>query len=390
MKKLLLMTLLLLLFLPSGIDVDANLSDLQRAAERANAQVRETQGQVNALQAAMDILEREMKEIDEKLAVIENELHVTGATLDETLLRLEAAELELDSAREDYDRQLETFKIRVRVLHEQGQISYLEVLFNASSFQDFITRLEYINIIAVHDQQMTDRLLESERQIAQKLEDINRDKNLVEALRYKLMMDQEQYEHALDEANAYFAVLFADENFYSAQLLLEKEEANRAQAAYTTAQREEDARRAAEAARRLAANPPVEYNGVFRWPAPNYKTISSPYGNRRHPISGRSEHHNGVDISSNSGNSLLAAESGTVIFAAYNGGMGNTVIIDHGDGLGTLYGHASRILVTVGQRVTQGQEIAKVGSTGIATGPHLHFEVHENGKHVNPRSYLGY
>ena len=128
--------------------------------------------------------------------------------------------------------------------------------------------------------------------------------------------------------------------------------------------------------------------GQFTWPCPSTQYITSTFGNRYHPVLKTWKYHTGLDIGGSSGSNIVAAADGTVILASVYGGYGNCVMIDHGSGIVTVYGHASSLLVSAGQNVTKGQVIARVGSTGISTGPHLHFEVRVNGEYVNPLSYL--
>jgi murein DD-endopeptidase MepM/ murein hydrolase activator NlpD len=127
---------------------------------------------------------------------------------------------------------------------------------------------------------------------------------------------------------------------------------------------------------------------MFCFPAPSYTRISDDYGERVHPVLGVTMFHNGVDMAAPSGSPILAAYDGEVVAAAYSGSMGNYVMIDHGDGLYTIYMHASALYVSKGQTVTKGQNIAAVGSTGRSTGPHLHFGVRLNGSYVSPWGYI--
>ena len=129
--------------------------------------------------------------------------------------------------------------------------------------------------------------------------------------------------------------------------------------------------------------------GVMKWPVPGHTRVSSEYGNRLHPILKTNRFHSGIDIPAPTGTNIIAAGSGTVAFAGTQGGYGRTVILDHGGGIMTLYAHNSQLLVSEGQQVTQGTVIAKAGSTGMSTGPHLHFEVRENGKYVDPNPWIG-
>ena len=145
----------------------------------------------------------------------------------------------------------------------------------------------------------------------------------------------------------------------------------------------------AEERRRLAAEQGRKYDGgVFAWPAPSYTRISDDYGTRTHPILGIQQFHNGVDMAAPGGSPILAAYDGKVVAADYNSSMGNYIMIDHGDGLYTIYMHASALYVSKGTEVTKGQKIAAVGSTGRSTGNHLHFSVRLNGSYVNPWQYL--
>ena len=127
---------------------------------------------------------------------------------------------------------------------------------------------------------------------------------------------------------------------------------------------------------------------MFQQPLSSFKRISDDYGNRIHPTLGVQKFHNGVDFAAPTGTPILAAYNGTVVGADYNSSMGNYVMINHGDGLYTIYMHASALYVSTGQSVTKGQQIAAVGSTGRSTGPHLHFSVRLNGNYVSPWNYL--
>lgn len=136
----------------------------------------------------------------------------------------------------------------------------------------------------------------------------------------------------------------------------------------------------------VSAPPPAPANGKWAWPVSG--NISSPFGMRDHPITGVHKLHTGMDIAAGAGTSIKVPLAGTVTFAGWNGGYGNYVVVDHGNGLQTAYAHQSQILVSVGQRVNAGDVIGKVGTTGDSTGPHLHFEVKRNGEFVNPRDFL--
>ncbi|MDR1438536.1 MAG: M23 family metallopeptidase, partial [Clostridiales bacterium] len=173
------------------------------------------------------------------------------------------------------------------------------------------------------------------------------------------------------------------------------EAAAKAAAAKAKAAAEAAAAKAAKAAKAAQENAAASAGGgsvgsgaAMRWPLPGYSTLSSPYGTRVHPVTGKKKMHTGIDIPAPTGTDIVAAKGGTVIISGVQGGYGNAVVISHGDGLTTLYGHCSKLLVKVGQTVKQGEVIAKVGSTGVSTGPHLHFEVRKDGATAQPLNYV--
>ena len=155
-----------------------------------------------------------------------------------------------------------------------------------------------------------------------------------------------------------------------------------------------EAQRAAEAAAAAAAaggssgGGSANASGSFLWPVASYVYVSSRFGLRVHPITGKTKSHTGIDIASNQGTAVYASDGGTVTLAGWNGGYGNCIMIDHGNGYVTLYGHLSSISVSVGQTVSQGATIGAVGSTGNSTGPHLHFEVLKNGTRIDPEQFF--
>jgi murein DD-endopeptidase MepM/ murein hydrolase activator NlpD len=331
-------------------------------------------------------VELEILDLDEKLTHTLEELEIIENTLEETVARFELAEQALEQAREDRDNQFEAFKERARVMHEYGPVSFLDVLLNAASIRDFLARLEFVNTVAKADQEMADRMQIAEDRVSERVEELARQRNTVDALRIAHENKARELEQNLEARSEYFANLSADEERYAALLEQQRETERTIQAEY---QKELSAEQERER-QRLAALP--RPSGQLQWPVPVATTanISSGYGMRNHPFRRTREHHDGVDIAVRSGNDIVAAEAGIVRTSSRQGAYGLTVIVEHTGGMSTLYAHASQLLVSVGQNVTRGQVIAKIGSTGVSTGPHLHFEVRINGKPVDPRPYLGY
>ncbi|MCL2360908.1 MAG: peptidoglycan DD-metalloendopeptidase family protein [Defluviitaleaceae bacterium] len=395
MKKRIVAVFLVLVFFMSSINLMAgDLGDLRSQYEDARAEADAQAGILAETRAEMDRIHQVILELDARMIAATDDLLAIDDALYATEAALEQTELEWAQAREDLDRQHEIVRTRLREIQERGMTGLLSVVLQATSLRDFLLRLEYVNDIARRDQEMVTRLEEIENSIAQMQEAYTRQLSSVAALQQQ----QEAYLQRLDDLaeyqEAFFVELAADEERYEALLLFKEEQAAEMHNAWYTAYQAEQARIAAEQRERerrareiQLANIPA--NGIFQWPVPSSASISSDFGYRTHPTRRRREHHDGIDIRARSGSNIVAAESGTVILSGWHGGYGFTVIIDHGGGLHTLYGHNSRNLVSVGDEVSRGQVIALIGSTGVSTGPHLHFEMRQNGVPRNPRRALG-
>ena len=292
-------------------------------------------------------------------------------------------------------RHSDVLRQRLVDVYERGDLGYINVLFAANSFADFVERWDDIRYLIRANQQAI-----YTRKAAQKT---------VASARSQLLASQVAYESAQAEAqrkrNELGALAEQRHNLVSAaqaerdsvsQQVTELEEISASDEAALEGliqekQREEAARR--EAARRAAllsgGAPPPELGGgpgAVGWPVSG--PISSPFGMRFDPVQHHYQLHAGIDVAAPQGVTISAASEGKIIFAGWYGGYGNAIIIDHGGGISTLYGHCSQIFVGVGQDVQRGQAIGAVGMTGDATGPHVHFEVRVNGKPVDPMSYL--
>jgi murein DD-endopeptidase MepM/ murein hydrolase activator NlpD len=365
-------------------DQSRSLQELRQEQQRIRNAIGGTQSELSGTRAEMFRVQLEMLDLDETLIIAYEELELINRSLDETIARLSQLEIDLEQARQDRDNQFNAFKARVRVMHEYGGVSFLDVLLNAASIRDFLARWEFVNTVAKSDQQLLMRMQAAEDRVSNMVEDIARQKNTVQALQIHQVRMTEELEKSLETRAAYFEELEANEERYQTILNQQRETERSIQAQYAKRLSEEQERE-----RERLRNMPMP-QGELRWPVPSSTTISSHYGNRTHPINRRRENHTGVDISARMGSDIVAAADGKVVTASRQGSYGNTVIIEHTGGMSTLYAHCSTISVSVGQSVTRGQIIAKIGSTGVSTGPHLHFEVRINGKDVNPRPYLGY
>ena len=377
-----------------------NRDRLQREHAAAQAQVRETQSILGELQSDLQEVLDILQYYAQKMVDAYEDYDEITAVLEDLEIRRAEVAAELVTARANLVHQDDLFRERLRAMHEQGTAGYLEVLLHATSFSDFLLRLEHVRSIAQSDQYILEGLHAAEEYVTQKADELDR----INVLFKMLQVQQQDAIDALAEAeaahNRMLKHLQENEAMVEALLALEMDAENALRAEFGIAERAlqthiaEEQRRQQEAARlqrqqqqnaRLAhLNSP---NGDWQWPLPARSHISSPFGNRTHPISGRNEFHSGIDIPAPAGSRIVAAADGVVRLAGWHGGFGLTVIIDHGGGYSTLYAHNSRNRVSVGQHVNRGDHIADVGTTGVSTGNHLHFEIRRNGTPINPMQF---
>lgn len=335
--------------------VDSVAEEYAEKQRSALAEMQELEKQMNQAGEAVYRLEREMEENQQALTAAEQEL-----------AQVEAQEAE----------QMTGFRERFQAVCENGPASYLEMILSAENFTDFIDRLVIAREIAEYD----NSVLSSMEKIKG---DIRTEKENMENLKAEQERNKAELEQAMaelyqksEETARYLKELEADRAAYE-QYLADKAEQERQaklQAGISAADRPADLSRVSD--------------GDFLWPTDTNKITSSFSPNRVNPVSGVVRPHTGTDIGAQQGAPIWAAQSGTVILAANNGGYGNCVILDHGNGVTTLYGHMSAILVQKGDVVQQGEQIGRVGSTGNSTGPHLHFEIMIDGVPVDAMQFF--
>ncbi|MBQ7794212.1 MAG: M23 family metallopeptidase, partial [Clostridia bacterium] len=277
----------------------------------------------------------------------------------------------------DIEKTTEKLKARMKVMYEYGSTSYLEILMEAKGFSDLFTRIAAVQAIVRHDNSIIDKYaaqieeLEAAKLVVEteKAEQVEA-KGLLTEQQDKLEVLRNEKSKVISELNKDIAALEAAEK-------QKEKDANALQAEINKA-----------LSSKSASNVVYRGNGKFAWPSASSTRITSNFGYRIHPIFGTKKLHRGLDIGAAAGTNVLAAESGVVLTAGYNSSYGYYITINHGSGYVTLYAHNSKLLVKSGDTVSRGQVIAKCGSTGNSTGPHIHFEVQVNGKLVNPLNYL--
>lgn len=390
------------LLLGSAAPAFAVTSDELAAHQQAAAAARQQAEAANALASQ---LKSETEQLDGQVAALQTEADALNPQINDATSRAEQLEAEVDRLRQEvdaktaqiektqaeYDEQRRLLGERVNSTYRQGNWFYLDLILGSSNVADLIARTEFVS-----------RVMRSNAGVA---ESLSATKASLEVAKAELDSTLADMSIKRDEARSVQAQLKdlkaqRQEKVNAQQKLLDQKgallaetQANAARlTAVAQAEEAESARIASQLASRSGSG---QYNGTMAWPVPGFYNVTSPFGMRLHPVLGGYRMHTGIDIGRNgsqpiAGAAIVAAGSGKVITAAYLSGYGNTVMIDHGNGVVTLYAHQVNggIKVSVGQTVTRGQRIGTVGSTGYATGPHLHFEVRINGTPVDPMGYL--
>ncbi len=381
----------------SSSDIKAEINSLTAERSDIEDKIESIDAQLSALGDQMEQTMEKKAILDQKNALAQQELDVISEQI-EIIDNYMANRLsDLEAAREREAEQEEAWLSRLRAMEENSELSYVQVLFDATSFSDLLTRIDAVNEITEYDEQLFNSYIEA-RQTVEELEaEAEEMSRTNEANKAELEERRVQLEADIASANELIAELQESVDGYN--LLREAQEEADAelaalisekQAEYSAAKAKEDAAAAAaEAARRAASGGDATFDGdgtTFLWPSYT-TTLTSYFGNRESPGGIGSTNHKGIDIGASYGTSIWAAASGTVTLASWNGGYGNCVIVSHSNGYSTLYAHMSSIAVSAGQTVSQGQVLGYVGSTGNSTGPHLHFGVLAGGTYVNPLAF---
>ena len=348
---------------------------LERALALAQQTIRDLKASQGDIQSKVAELNRQLLEISARITELENQLTEKS----EDIL---ATQVELEAARQREMQQYADMRVRIQFMYENRQTSYLDALLSAQDISDFLNAAEYISQIQSYDReklaeyaQTVQDITDMEAQLEQEYADLQVLKAAVEENKATVAAMMRQKESELADIAGDIADAQSEAAFYEAEIQAQEELIA--------------AIKRAEAEKAAAGVVDAYEGGAFLWPCPSSRRVTSDYGSRSSPMAGASSNHKGIDIGAAYGADIIAAADGTVKAATHSSSAGNYVMIDHGGGLYTVYMHASSLLVSEGQKVTAGQVIAKVGSTGISTGNHLHFGVSLNGSYVSPWSYLG-
>lgn len=315
---------------------------------------------VNRIQS----LEEEINKSEAELESLYGKISTTEGEINKTVNKLAAAEEKID------DKQ-DVMGSRLNVMYKNGTIGYAEVLLSSASITELLTNLDMVKKIVNHDVEL--------------LKDMKEQRDIIEEQKISLENQKRQLvnlKSSVEEKKKTLVVSRGEQERLRADLAQDKVALEK-----MLDQTKKEADEITNKIRSLQSTG-AYVGGVLQWPVPGYSRISSPFGNRIHPVLQTKKFHSGIDIPAPSGKDVVAAGDGKVVSSGGLGSYGKAVIIDHGGGIMTLYAHNSKLLVSEGQTVKKGQKIALIGSTGLSTGPHLHFEVRKDGQYTNPVPYV--
>ena len=375
--------------------IAASSSEIQKEIDALEAENAEIQKQINAIQSQYDANYSDMEAmvaqknaIDQEMTLINTKIENTNASIAAYSQLIADAQEDLDAAEEELRLLSEQHRERVRAMEEQGGVTYWEVIFEANSFMDLLDRINMVEEINASDRKRIEQM-----RVVADIVDANRkgletEKSSLEQTRQQLAADEAALEEKRTESDELLYEL--EKKAEEFELLLDQSEALQEELMQEIAQKEVALKEAKydEQLRKLAMqgeNPPSSAS----WIMPVSGRLTSPFGMRLHPVLGYYRMHNGIDLAAAQGTPIYATRAGKVTRTSYQaGGAGNYVSINHLDGFSSIYMHMTHYVVSEGQSVSQGQLIGYVGSTGISTGPHLHFGISYAGTYVNPLAYV--
>ncbi len=374
-------------------------------------------------------IETYIQELDLKLNDISLRIFELKQQITDTEKELETTKKNLEEAKKKEEYQYETMKKRIAYMYENGEASYIDILLNSGSIADFLNQVEYSQDISRYDNSLLDRYKEAKKEVEDHEALLSASLEELQLMRDSEELEQstisELYDLKAEEIEALTEKLgVADEYLFNymseisnktaeindiieaEQKRIEEEERKRKEEEERRKREEEEQRKKAQESGNIskpkstsgydadAINHVVltDETDVYKmiWPLPGDHRTYSKFGPRKAPTKGASTYHKGWDIGGEFGAPMVSVLAGTVIAVSYNSSAGNFVKVEHQPGFVTVYCHCSKTLVSAGDYVKQGQQIALVGSTGVSTGPHLHFAVQKNGEYVDPKPYIGY
>ena len=350
-------------------------SDLSEQKEQVEQQMQAQQGRKAAAQQKVDSVADQLKKVESELSSAQNDYKTIQTKLETTEKQIETNAVILATAEKKLAARGLILNKRIRDIYQNGQLSYLDVLLGANDFSDLTTRLDILKRVINKDLQLIMQVRAERELVLQTKAALDNDRASILTLKKEAEENKKLIENKKKEKEKVLdaAVVERDREEQAYQELL------------ASSQQIEQMLRRNQTLNRDRG--PVGGSGSMMWPT-DARDITSEFGWRIHPISGRQRYHSGLDIGVDYGDPVRAADGGQVVTSGWIQGYGYTIILDHGNDISTLYGHNSELVVSEGQYVRKGQIVARGGSSGDSTGPHVHFEVRQGGSPVSPWNYL--
>ncbi len=366
--------IMILLISFSSIVGAENLNDLQNQKNQLQEQITESNEQVENIQIELTQNLEQLNNLNSKISTYESEISSLEENLSKIEKEIKEVTTKLNIIEENYTIQKKTLENRILSLYEAGDIYYIDVLLKSNSLSEFISNYYLVGQIAKYDNDLLENIERQKTQIETIQQSLTERKENLEILKKNKEKTTISLENSKIIRNSYIAKLSDDEKAMQEKIDKYQTELDNLDAQITVL---------------TTLNIGEDFvGGEFIWPAPGYSTITSKFGMRFHPVIKVNRVHTGTDIAMPTGSYVIASNDGVVIQATYSTSYGNMIVIDHGGGITTLYGHGSELIAKTGQTVKKGDLIMKSGSTGWSTGPHLHFEVRINGTAIDSMKFL--
>ncbi len=381
-NKLIIVLLIALIFNIVFATLEDKIKENEAAKKQLQKELKEINDQQAQNEAKQSALEKEVKKLNEEIRVVDAKIQELSQQISETEVAIAVKQEELEQARKDEVYQNERMKKRLRTMYKSGHFSYFEIVLGADDFSDMLTRIDKVQFLLNYDEETLEKLINIRKFIAETKQQLEENKRQLTAMKEEETVQQVNLKAKHNQLQEKQTALKQEEQ---ALLNIENQVVKDADELTKILKKQYADKKAQE----IAASAAKYTGGKLMWPvSTSYRRISSDFGMRLHPTLKRRLLHTGIDVPAPRGTPIYAATDGRVIHSGWLGSYGYAIIVDHGGGIMTLYGHCSSLVSSKDDSVKRGQVIAKVGSTGRSTGNHVHFEVRKNGEYVDPKPYV--
>lgn len=367
-----------------------SIQEAEQKQQQIENDLADSKGILENLQSLKSDADAYIRAMDEKLEEIASSINALEQQQAAKQQEIDATQQQLEQQQADIQEQYNAMKKRIQFMFENGNAYYMEMMFGTDNISDMLNKAEYISELETYDRNMLKKMEETQAQIEQSKEMLLHEQGELEQLEAQTKAEQDTVEALVADKQS--ELQSYESQIQDTQELIKQQEQELKEEQELVEQMKEIERQRAEAARRAAEagnKTPVVYTGQgFAWPVAS-RTITSEFGYRTDPINGSTSYHSGIDIAAPSGTEIHAVADGEVAWSYYSTSAGNWIGIDHGNDVYSVYMHCSVSNVSAGDRVSQGDVIGLVGSTGRSTGPHLHLSIRVNGEYVDPHLYVG-